>query len=182
MNGTPDSASAAEAPSNAGMSASISGFSETTVRDHPDLVEEVLGEQRADRAVDQARGQCFFFGRLAFTLEEAAGDATGSVGLLDVVDRQREEILVRIGLLAAHRGDQHHGVAHRYHHGAVGLAGHLSGFQRDLMLTEGEGFLMALTMVPTDIWMAQQLIAQHEGANWPRPEVVLKTGGCERNT
>src|SRR5688500_19518814 len=41
---------------------------------------------------------------------------------------------------------------------------------------------MALTMVPTDIWMAQQLIAQHEGANWPRHDVELKTKGCERNT
>ena len=91
----------------------MSGIQREHGRDDLDFVEEAFGEQRADRAVDQARGQRFFFGRAAFALEEAAGDAARGVGLLDVVDGQREEVLVRIGFLAGDCGDQHHGVAHR---------------------------------------------------------------------
>jgi hypothetical protein len=48
--------------------------------DDLNFVVEAIREQRANRAVDQAAGQRFFFGRTAFTLEEAAGDAAGSVG------------------------------------------------------------------------------------------------------
>ena len=57
---------------------------------HDDLhfVEEAFGEQRAARAVDQARGQRLELARAAFTLEEAAGDLAGGVRLLDVVDRR----------------------------------------------------------------------------------------------
>ena len=40
-----------------------------------DFVLEALDEERADRTVDQARGQRLFFGRATFTLEEAAWDA-----------------------------------------------------------------------------------------------------------
>ena len=81
------------------MSGSISGFSEITGRDDLHFVEEALGEQRADRAVDQARGQRLLLGRAAFALEEAAGDAARGVGLLDVVDREREEVLARTAFL-----------------------------------------------------------------------------------
>jgi hypothetical protein len=46
--------------------------------DDVDFVVETFGEQRTDRAVDQARNQRFLFGGAAFTLEEATGDAPGS--------------------------------------------------------------------------------------------------------
>ena len=61
--------------------------------DDLDLVLEALDEQRPDRAVDQARGQHLLLGRPRLALEEAAGDLAGGVGLLLVVDGQREEVL-----------------------------------------------------------------------------------------
>jgi hypothetical protein len=80
------------------------------VDDDLHFVEEAIGEQRADRAVDQAAGQRFQLARAAFALEEAAGDLAGGVGLLDVVDGQREEVLAGLGLGLGHHGGQHHGV------------------------------------------------------------------------
>ena len=66
------------------------------VRQHGDddlrLVLEALDEQRPDRPVDQARGQRLLLGGAAFALEKAAGDLAGGVGLLLVVDGQREEV------------------------------------------------------------------------------------------
>jgi len=51
--------------------------------DHLDFIEEAFGEQRADRAVDQAAGQGFQFAGTAFTLEEAARDLAGGIGLFE---------------------------------------------------------------------------------------------------
>ena len=62
------------------------------------FVGEAIRKQRTDRPVDQARGQRLAFGRPALALEEAARDAAGGIGLLDVVDGQREKIAAR------HRG------------------------------------------------------------------------------
>jgi hypothetical protein len=77
------------------------GVERQGVNDHMHFVEEAFGEQRTDRTVDQAAGQGFEFAGLGFALEEAAGDLAGGVGLLDVVDGQREEILARLGALEA---------------------------------------------------------------------------------
>ncbi len=74
--------------------------------DNLHFVHEAFGEQRADRTVDQARGQGLFLGGTAFTLEETTGDTASGVGLLDVVHRQREEITTSFGLLGGHDGDQ----------------------------------------------------------------------------
>ena len=60
-----------------------------------DFVVEAFREQRTHRAVDQARGQRFQLARAAFTLEEAARDLAGGIGLLDVVDGEGEEVLAR---------------------------------------------------------------------------------------
>ena len=56
------------------------------------VVAPVLGEQRADRAVDHARGERRLLARAALALEERAGDFAGGVHPLLDVDRQREEI------------------------------------------------------------------------------------------
>ena len=61
--------------------------------DDLDLVLEAVDEQRADRPVDQPRGQHLLLGRPRLALEEAARDLAGGVGLLLVVDGQREEVL-----------------------------------------------------------------------------------------
>src|SRR5690606_38957711 len=86
-------------------------------------------EERADRAVDQAGNQRFHFGRTAFALEVAAWDLAGGVGLFLVVDGQREEVLARLRRLGRNDGGQNHGFAVGGEHGAVGLAGDLTGFE-----------------------------------------------------
>ena len=95
------------------------------------FIEETFGEQRADRAVDQAAGQRFVFAGLGFALEEAAGDLASGVRLLDVVHRQREKVLAGLGGLGSHHGGQHHGVVNVHQHGARGLAGDLARFHDD---------------------------------------------------
>ena len=62
-------------------------------RDDLHFVVEAVREQRAERPVDQAAGQRLLLGRAALALEEAAGDLARGVGLLLVVDGQREEVL-----------------------------------------------------------------------------------------
>ena len=99
------------------------------LRDHEDFIVEALREQRADRAVDQAAGQRFLFGRAALTLEEAAGDTAGSGEFFLVVDGQREEILARLDRLGGGDGAQHHGFAEGREHRAVGLAGNAARFE-----------------------------------------------------
>jgi len=103
------------------------------VDDDLHLVVEAVREKRADRAVDQAAGQRFLLAGTPLALEEAARDLAGGIGLLDVVDGQREEILAGLGLLARHDGGQHHRVVHRHEHGAGGLPGDLAGLERDRM-------------------------------------------------
>ena len=89
-------------------------------------------EERTDRPIDQAAGQHFLFGRLAFALEEAAGDASRRVGVFAVVDRQRQEIdpFARTGGTAGR--DEHHRVAEADDDGAVGLFGQLAGFETEV--------------------------------------------------
>ena len=92
MNGAPDSVSAAEA---ATMRQDV-GIVLQIVRQRGDddlrLVAPAVGEQRTDRAVDQARDQRLLLGRTAFALEIAAGNAAGGVVFLLVVDGQRQEV------------------------------------------------------------------------------------------
>ena len=111
------------------------GVQRQHVDDDLHFVVEAFGEQRAQRPVDQARGQRLELARAAFTLEEAAGDLAGGVGLLDVVDGQREEVLARLGVLRRDDGGQHHGVLDVDDDGAAGLAGDLAGLERDGVLT-----------------------------------------------
>ncbi|MCY1353720.1 hypothetical protein D9M69_400710 [compost metagenome] len=103
------------------------------------FVEETFREQRADRPVDQARGQGLFLGRTRFTLEETTGDLAGGVGFFLVVHGQREEPLARIGLLGADHGAQHADVViDADQHGAGGLTGDTASLEGDGRLTELE--------------------------------------------
>ena len=61
--------------------------------DELDLVPEALGEERAERAVDQPGGEDLLLGRTPLALEEAAGDAPAGVGPLAVVDAEGKEVL-----------------------------------------------------------------------------------------
>ena len=106
------------------------------VREHGDghlrVAAPAVGEQRTDRAVDQARGERVLFGRTAFALEVAARDAAGRVVFFGVVDGQRKEIDAFLGLLGRHHGGEHGGLAVGGEHGAVSLARHSAGLEGEL--------------------------------------------------
>ena len=87
-----DSASAAEAPVIASTSVSFSRVGREHERDDLRLVAPVVREERTDRAVDQAAREHFLLGRLAFALEEPAGDPARGVGVFLVVDGERQEV------------------------------------------------------------------------------------------
>ncbi|MCY1216107.1 hypothetical protein D9M72_279720 [compost metagenome] len=107
--------------------------------DDLDFVQEAFREQRADRTVDQARGQGFLLGRTAFTLEETAGDTAGGVGFFLVVDGQREETLARVGLLGANHGHQNGDVViHGDQNGTGSLTGDTASLEGNGRLTELE--------------------------------------------
>ena len=67
------------------------------VVDNEELIRYALifGKKRANRPIDQTRGQDFLVGRLAFATEVTARDTAGRRELLTVVDGQGEEVLVR---------------------------------------------------------------------------------------
>ena len=106
-------------------------------RDQLRVIAPVLGEQRADRAVDHARGQRALLAGAALALEERAGNFPGGVHALLDVHRQREEVDV-----AQRAGDgcrEHHRVALADDHCAGGLLGHPAGLKRDLATSDLHG-------------------------------------------
>ncbi len=103
------------------------------VRQHGDddlgLVAPALDEQRTNRAIDQAGDQRLLFGGPTFALEIAAGNTSRGIGLLDVVDGQRQEVDAFARRLRGDHGGEHDGLAVGGEHGAVGLTGDLAGFK-----------------------------------------------------
>ena len=103
------------------------------VRQHGDghlrVAAPAVGEQRTDRAVDQARSQRVLFGRTALTLEVAARNAAGRVIFFGVVDGERKEIDAFLRLLGRNDGGEHGGLAVGGEHGAVGLARDPAGLE-----------------------------------------------------
>ena len=114
-------------------------FIDITGGDDLDFALEALREQRANRTVDQTRRQRLLLARPAFALEEAARDAAGGVGLLLIVDGQREEVAARDVLLVADRGHEDDRVGHVDEDGAVGLTCDDAGFDGDVMGAVLEG-------------------------------------------
>ena len=110
------------------------------VHHHVHVVEETFRKQRTDRAVDQAAGQRFKFGWLGLALEKIARNLACGIGFFDVIDRQREEVLPRLGCFGADHGGQHYSAIHVEQHGAGGLAGDLARFHADRVLPPLEGF------------------------------------------
>ena len=106
--------------------------------DHLGVAAPAVGEQRTDRAVDQARGQRVLFGRTAFALEVAAGNAAGRVVFLVVVDGERQEVDAGLRLLGRDHGGDDGGFAVGGDDGAVGLARDLAGFEGELAATPVE--------------------------------------------
>ena len=111
-------------------------------RDDLGLAAELVGEQRADRTVDQARRQRLAFGRAPFALQVAAGDAAGGEGLFLIVDGQGEEVLAGLGRLLRHDGGENSGLAPGREHRAVGLARNATCFQHELAPAPVEFFTL----------------------------------------
>ncbi len=88
-----------------------------------------VGEQRPDRPVDQPRGERFLFGRPAFALEVAAGDAARGEVFFLVVDGERKKVDSGLRFLGRDDGRDHGGVAVSGEHRAVGLAREPACFQ-----------------------------------------------------
>ena len=96
--------------------------------DELDVVLVALGEQRADRAVGEARGERRGLGRAALALDEAARDLAGGVHPLLEVDGEREEVEPGAGLGAV-GGPEDHRVAVAKGDRAAGEAGELAGLE-----------------------------------------------------
>src|SRR5205085_11587344 len=95
------------------------------------LVLEAFGEERPNRAVDDARRENLAVARPAFTLDVAARDLARRVGALAVFDREREER--EWTLIGTHRdGGEDHRVAELHEGGTGGLFGHAAGLDDEL--------------------------------------------------
>ena len=105
------------------------------------VVDESFGKQRPDGAIDQTRGERLLLGGTALALEEAAGNAAGGIGLLLIVDREGKEVATGRRLFHAHRGDEHHRLAHADENGAVGLTREFSRFERYGVFSKLKAFL-----------------------------------------
>ena len=95
---------------------------------HADIVAHILGEQRADGAVNHAGGQDGVFTGAAFAAHKGAGNAAGGVQLFFKFHAQGEEIHPFTRLFAHGNIAQHAGFAIADHCAAIGKAAELAGF------------------------------------------------------
>jgi hypothetical protein len=95
------------------------------------LVAILVGEQRADRAVDQPAAQGLVVEDAALAPAEATRDATGGRELLAILDGQRKEVLARLRCRGGRDRGQYDIVAAACEHGTMGLT-------RDAARLEGE--------------------------------------------
>ena len=114
------------------------GINGEHVNDDLHFVEESIREKRTDRAVNETAREGFLLGRTAFALEEAAGELARGIGLLDVVDGEREEVLAGLGFLLGDDGRENHGVVHLADDGAGSLAGDFAGGERYVVITKAK--------------------------------------------
>ena len=91
-----------------------------------DLIEEPLGEERTDRAVDHAAGENLLGGGAAFAFDVAAGELACRGIFFPVVDLEREEVRSFARGAGAGRGEDD-GVAEADEAGTVGEAGNFAG-------------------------------------------------------
>ena len=112
------------------------------LRHHQGFVAIAVGEQRTDRAVDQARDQGLALGQAALALEIAARDLAGGVIAFLVIHGEREEVHALFGVGRADHGGQHDGFTIGGQHRTIGLAGNLAGLKGQLAAAPFEAFLV----------------------------------------
>src|SRR5262249_5071224 len=91
--------------------------------------------ERTDGTVDHAAGENFTLAGTAFALDEAAGDASAGIGVLAVVDREREEVDSLAGIGIGDRGGEHDVIADANNTGAMRLFGKFAGFEFEIFTT-----------------------------------------------
>ena len=96
------------------------------------VVAHILREQRADRPVDEARGQDRLVGRTRLALDERAGDLADSVKLFLKIDGKREEVDAFARLGRGGHIDEHNRFAPAHQHRSVRQAAHLARLKRHL--------------------------------------------------
>ncbi len=106
--------------------------------DHLCFVAPPRWKQRANRSIDDATGQHFLFGRLPLAFEKAAWDPARRVGVLTIVDRERQEVDSFAGTCRIAGRDEDNRVAQPDEHGPVGLLGQLACFNRESARAESE--------------------------------------------
>ena len=111
--------------------------------DHADVVEQSLREQRAERAVDEARGQNALVARSALPSLKAAGDLAHRIHLLLEVYAQGEIIHSVARLFRHHDVDHDHGLSAANDAGPVGLFRVFARLHRDLPSADG-GFKLSV--------------------------------------
>jgi hypothetical protein len=105
------------------------------------FVAQMLGEQWAQGPVDAAGGDDRLLAGASLTLDEAtAGDATGSIQLLFVVDSQREEVDALADLLRGGCGGKDDAVALADDNRAVGLFGKATCLDRQFLAARRDGY------------------------------------------
>ena len=92
-------------------------------RDDLRLALKSFREQRPDGPINLPAGQNLAFAGTAFTLDEAAGNASASVSVFPIIDSEGEEIdaFARVGI--GHGGGQNDAFSDAHHDRAVGLFG-----------------------------------------------------------
>jgi hypothetical protein len=106
------------------------------VDDDLHLVLEAFREERPDGAVDDPAGEDLLIARTPLALDEAAGDLARRVGLLLVLDGEREEGQ-RALLLADGDGGEEDGLPVGDERGPGGLLGHAPGLDDEGAAGEG---------------------------------------------
>src|SRR5439155_1819104 len=144
------------------------------------------GEQGSDRTVDHARGEGLLLVRAALPLEETAGDLSGGVGVLAVIDGERQKAHAGPLLALRRGGDQHHGVAVAHGDGAVGLLGDLAGLDGQGSYAEIKGACAheTLSSVVPRAPQARALVRAGAGAPgdlWKAPSTIDRRSGRRRS-
>ena len=99
-----------------------------------------LREKRAQRTIDQPRGENFALRRAPFALEKSAGNFSGGICVFTVVHGEGKKILFGGFVVHASRG-QHHRIAIARHDGAMRLPGHFAGFERQRASADFQTYL-----------------------------------------
>ncbi len=102
----------------------------------------VVGEQRTEHTVDEARGEYLVVGSATLTLEESAGITTERCIFFFILYLKGHKVDSFAGLLSGNDSGEEHGVAHAQLYRSIGLLGKLACFEGDLTTVgQGDGFL-----------------------------------------